>query len=80
MYRLGKDAFNWILIEVKTNQDQDSPNFGKEYETNIAYYSTLDQLAYGAIEKGLKVHGIDEFLNLKENLTQLFKEIAEKKN
>ena len=71
MYRIANDQYNWILQEVSTIQKEDSANFGKESVKNIGYFGTVESLKAFAIERSLKIHGLDQLEKAKADLIQL---------
>lgn len=44
-YMLSADQYQFILHEVATITDEESPNHGKEYLRNTSYHATLQQVA-----------------------------------
>lgn len=59
MYTVKSDPMNWILVETHTVQDKKSKNFGKEQERNIGYFPDLQTLKHAAVERSLKIHGLE---------------------
>ena len=54
-YRLSstEGSKDFTVTEVKTNKDKESKNFGNEYDTDPAYFSTLDHALNNVLKCGL---------------------------
>lgn len=55
-YGIGSDEFNIILYQRKVNQKEDTKNFGKEYYSVIGYYSSVESLLKGLINKQIQIN------------------------
>jgi len=44
-YVIETDAYNWIVRKMATVKDEESKNYGKEYEAWVTYHATLHQVA-----------------------------------
>jgi uncharacterized protein (DUF927 family) len=82
-YGIGSDEFNIILYQRKVNQREDTKNFGKEYYSVIGYYSSVESLLKGLINKQIQinlaeqttleslVNSVETYVNLLKNDVQL---------
>lgn len=68
------DGLNWVVYERKTNEDENSENFGKEYLTNPAYYGKIEHMAAYLLRQ---VEGEVEGATLIEQLKSLIKLVKE---
>lgn len=50
-YGISADDLNIILMKRNVNKDEKSKNFGNEYYTNIGYYTTIEGLLKGMMNK-----------------------------
>lgn len=64
-YMLSADQYQFILHEVATISDAESPNHGKEYLRNASYHATLQQVA-SKLVKMRALLGVPEQASLAE--------------
>jgi len=55
-YTLSADSMNIILHQRKVNQKEGSKNYGKEYYSTIGYYSSVEALLKGLINKQIQIN------------------------
>lgn len=54
-YGISADDFNVTLHQRQVNKKEDSKNFGKEYYSTIGYYSSVEALLKGLINKQIQL-------------------------
>lgn len=55
-YGISADDFNVTLHQRQVNKKEDSKNFGKEYYSTIGYYSSVEALLKGLINKQIQIN------------------------
>ena len=82
-YGIGSDEFNIVLYQRKVNQKEETKNFGKEYYSVIGYYSSVESLLNGLINKEIQINlaeqtsleslknSVETYVNLLKNDVQL---------
>lgn len=74
------DEYNWTLIAERVVTKKGSKNIGGTYEHTIGYFSSLKALANYAIERQLRVHGLDNYEVARDELQRVMDETIEKVN
>lgn len=72
-YMLSADQYQFILHELATILDEESPNYGKEYLRNATYHATLQQVA-SKLVKVRALLGVQEQTTLAELIQLLDKQ------
>jgi len=54
-YGIGADDFNVILYKRKVNKKEDSKNYGAEHYSAIGFYSNVESLLNGLINKQIQL-------------------------
>lgn len=82
-YGIGADDFNVILYKRQVNKKEDSKNYGVEYYSAIGFYSNVESLLKGLINKQIQiniaeqtsleslVNSVETYVNLLKNDVQL---------
>ncbi|MEG2707433.1 MAG: DUF5405 family protein [Erysipelotrichaceae bacterium] len=55
-YGISADDFNVTLHQRQVNKKEGSKNFGKEYYSTIGYYSSVETLLKGLINKQIQIN------------------------
>jgi hypothetical protein len=69
-YAISADDMNIVLHERKVNTDEKSKNFGNVYYSNLGYYSNVEGLLKGMINKKINVdlQNTKDLSNLNSNI------------
>jgi hypothetical protein len=75
-YGIDVDPYNYIIKKIRTCKDTDSENFGKDYETPIAYFTITGglQLALNHLTDIYLSEGLDISMNF-ENIVDRIDEL-----
>lgn len=55
-YGIGANDFNVILYKRKVNKKEDSKNYGAEHYSAIGFYSSVESLLKGLINKQIQIN------------------------
>lgn len=59
-YGIGADDFNIILYKRQVNKKEDSKNYGVEYYSPIGFYSNVESLLKGLINKQIQINLVEQ--------------------
>ena len=78
-YGIGADDFNIILYQRKVNQREETKNFGKEYYSTIGFYSNVESLLKGLINRQIQINlaeqtSLESLINSVETYVNLLRD------
>lgn len=59
-YGIGADDFNVVLYKRQVNKKEDSKNYGVEYYSPIGFYSNVESLLKGLINKQIQINLVEQ--------------------
>lgn len=69
-YQITADSFQYILQEKSISESRN------DYEKNIAYYGTLEQLVKGLLEREIKSSAVEQIAQLSVRVNRLARKMA----
>ncbi len=74
------DEYNWTLTAQRVVSKKGSKNMGGTYEHTIGFFSTLATLAKYANERQLRVHGLKDYEEARDELQRVLDDTIAKLN
>ena len=74
------DEFNWTLVARRIVTKKGSVNMGGTYDHTVGFFPTLDALTKYAVERQLRVHGLDDFVAARDELRSVLEDTIKKVN
>lgn len=59
-YGVGADDFNVVLYKRQVNKKEGSKNYGVEYYSPIGFYSNVESLLKGLINKQIQINLVEQ--------------------
>ena len=74
------DEYNWTLVAQRVVTKKGSKNMGGTYDYTLGYFPNLASLAKYAAERQLRVHGLENYEEARDELLKVLNETIKEIN